>query len=413
MEFGAKKTENALKSFLDDVGIAWDGKLDRNEFALIEKEFLAIPNYKKYMDSIPTSTDLRFANVCNSIEADKAQLLWKRMRGLKKQKNQSWSNIGIDQILDLHNDGSLEAVTINFSVGQSNRFIGKTIKFSSTNPTFMTDSVEGMRFLNEQPDTKEIRKITQGDLNSDGKIDLVFFDYGEHDGKLHDGKVVVLLSQSDSYIWKELAAPQNLRIHTGTLIDIDSDGDLDIVYGAISSDSVRRTFFAFTNNNNSFSRAKISSPYRIYGKPWVSYNANDIDGDGHHDMIVERRQTKKNKDFGLQILWGSDQGLFKRTKVTQVKSNELGKKDILMDSIAVNKGETTDIYATFAEDNYQAGSKIVKYTFKGRTQINEVLIASGRFKTSSWINTVYPCKSGLKMFVMAGSGSNSMTDQMR
>ena len=66
----------------------------------------------------------------------------------------------------------------------------KKIKFSSTNIALMNDSTEGMTFLNDQPYTKEIRKITQGDLNSDRITDVVFFDYGEHDGSFHDGKVV-------------------------------------------------------------------------------------------------------------------------------------------------------------------------------------------------------------------------------
>ena len=34
------KTENAIKKFLSNKKIKWDGKFDGNEFALIEKEFL-------------------------------------------------------------------------------------------------------------------------------------------------------------------------------------------------------------------------------------------------------------------------------------------------------------------------------------------------------------------------------------
>ena len=409
------KTENAIKSFLSDAGVPWDGKFDDNEFALIEKDFLATPNYKRNMGSIPTSTDLRFANVCNGIETNKAYLLWGRMRRLEKRKNQSWSNIGIDQILDLHNDGSLEAVAINFSVGQHNRFIGKTIKFSSTNHNLKTNSIEGMTFLNEQPDTKEIRKITQGDLNSDGIIDMVFFDYGEHDGQLKDGKIIALLSQEGSYVWNDLGAEKGTRIHTGTLMDIDDDGDLDVVYGTNHSHKLfRNTILALKNEGNgNFSKARTPAPNNYIGTSWVSFNANDIDGDGHHDLIVEYAPdgNKRVKRFGVQIFWGSEPGIFKKINITRVK--KLDNMDLLMDSIAVNNGDTTDIYATFAEDNYQTGSKIIKYTFKGRNKINEVVIASSSFKTSNWINTVYPCKSGLKVFMMAGNGSTNILDQMR
>ena len=84
-----------------------------------------------------------------------------------------------------------------------------------------------------------------------------------------------------------------------------------------------------------------------------------------------------------------------------------------MDSIAVYRDLTTEIFAIFAENNYQEGTKIMKYTFNGRLQINETVIASGKFKTSSWINTVYPCQSGMKIFMMAGSGSNDIKDHMQ
>ena len=403
------KTENAVKKFLSDKEIMSHNKFDKKVFALIKKDFLMLPINQEKLGSIKTSTDIRISNLCNAIEADKHKILWKRMRQLKKKNTQHWSNIGIDQILDLNNDGTLEAVAINYSLS-ANRFHGKTIKFSSTDKALMTDSTEGITFLNEQPYTKEIRKLVPGDLNSDGIMDMVFFDYGEHDGSLHDGKVIALMSQRSSYIWKELSTPKNLRIHTGTLIDIDSDGDLDIVYGAVGNG--KNTIFALKNYDSNFTQTKPVSSIRIVGMPWVSFNSSDIDGDGHHDMIVERINTRTGS-FGMQILWGSSLGIFDKTKVTQVESAMLGKKDLLMDSLAINRGNTTEIYAVFAENNYQGGSKIVKYTFDGRKQIDEALLGSGRFKTSRWINTVYPCKSGLKMFMLAGSGATNIRDQMQ
>ena len=165
--------------------------------------------------------------------------------------------------------------------------------------------------------------------------------------------------------------------------------------------------------SGNFSKARTPAPNNYIGTSWVSFNANDIDGDGHHDLIVENAAdgNQRVKRFGVQIFWGSEPGIFKKINVTRVK--KLDNMDLLMDSIAVNNGDTTDIYATFAEDNYQTGSKIIKYTFKGRNKINEVVIASSSFKTSNWINTVYPCKSGLKVFMMAGNGSTNILDQMR
>ena len=42
------------------------------------------------------------------------------------------------------------------------------------------------------------------------------------------------MSVEGNYAWQVLDIPSDLRIHTGVLIDVDGDRDLDIVYGASS-----------------------------------------------------------------------------------------------------------------------------------------------------------------------------------
>ena len=64
-----KKTENALKSFLDDVGIAWDGKLDQKDMIALESSFKAKGLNFQSASKINsyTSTDNISVNFCNLI----------------------------------------------------------------------------------------------------------------------------------------------------------------------------------------------------------------------------------------------------------------------------------------------------------------------------------------------------------
>ena len=348
--------------------------------------------------NILTSTDIRYFSMCRAIEGRAASSLRRGIRALPRHAPQRYSNIGLDQLVDLFGDGDMDASAIMISFSNP-RYNGKNIKFFSTDPSENNNSREGISFLNEQPSTKEIRKITQGDLNGDGVVDLVFFDYGEHDGTLHDGKVVFLLSEGDNYRWEELRINGNLRIHTGTLMDIDNDRDLDILFG---SGGGQERISAYQNNGSgSFTKIRKPGPDSQLGDAWVSLNSSDIDQDGHHDLIAESHDPQ-SESFGVQVVWGSSKGLFgglfEGMKISQLQSIAVDGDDLLMDSIVIQTANGAEIYATFAADNYQAGSKIVRFNFSGRQQISSTLILDRYFDTSNWINTVYPCETGLKFF---------------
>jgi hypothetical protein len=348
--------------------------------------------------NILTSTDLRYQNMCRAIEGGAASSLRSGIRSLQRHPDQRFYNIGVDQITDLFGDGVFDASAALVS-DTSPKFHGRNIQIFSPNRAAMSNPREGISFLNEQPFTKEIRKVSQGDLNGDGVVDLVFFDYGEHDGTLHDGKVVLLLSEGDNYRWEELRIDGNLRIHTGTLMDIDNDRDLDILFGSVGS---QERIFAYQNNGSGgFTKIRKPGPDSQLGDAWVSLNSSDIDQDGYHDLIAESHNPQSD-NFGVQVVWGSSEGLFGGLfggmNISQLQSAAVDDGDLLMDSIVVQTDSGAEIYATFAADSYQAGSKIVRFNFSGRQQISSSLILNREFREIKWINTVYPCETGLKFF---------------
>ena len=259
----------------------------------------------------------------------------------------------------------------------------------------MNDRFNGIAFLNEQPTSKEIRKVLQGDLNADNIIDMAFIDYGEHDGPLHDGKVILLLSEGTSYRWHVIKSPPQLRIHTGAFIDIDNDNDLDLIIGAASPKS-GVGIFAFKNNGQGHFTQSSSPRSGALHEVWVSLDASDIDQDGYQDLIAER--VERNGKRGVQILWGSKWGVLRSVRTTQLASPDLGPDDLLMSAIVYRVGARSHILASLAAENYQGGTKIIVFEMAARQQTGAKLVLEGLGKTSTSINTFYPCRSGLKFF---------------
>ena len=396
-------SQNAVRNYARDKKLV-DGYPNSLLTALITEPGIGkFENVKLRL--LPTSTDLRYAMVCEGIDTGKTDKMFSVIRNLKQPgKHYSYENIGISIIADLYSDGILNGVT-RFHSYKTPRPLRKNIQFFSPIKKQMLSRSEGMLFANEQPATKEIRKLSQGDLNADGVVDLVFFDYGEHDGDLHDGQIIVLMSVEGNYAWQVLDIPSDLRIHTGVLIDVDGDRDLDIVYGASSRNGkYKNTIFGLKNDGlGAFKKFNTPKADSRNGWSWVSFNASDIDNDGHHDLIMEFRKWK-SRDHGTRILWGSDAGVFSRIDRTDIKSRIVKPRDILMDSIVVRDGASTHIYATYVANNYQAGTKFMKYSFKERNFVSEKLIVEpSEFRTQEWLNTIYPCVTGHKVFTFSKS----------
>jgi hypothetical protein len=354
-------------------------------------------------DRVVTSTDQRYHDMCNAFESGVTNELHDGITRLYKKWEQNYSNIGIDVIADLYGDGELEASSIQYSTTQP-RLYTQNIKFNSLVKSLNVDKTLGLKFLNEQPKSKEIRKIISGDVNSDNIIDLMFIDYGEHDGKVMDGKVIMLLSGSDGYRWSVLKTKaKKVRIHTGALIDIDNDNDLDLVLGA-GGKTPYNIHILENDGKGQFSALNGPRSTRI-GSGWVSFTASDIDNDGYHDLIMDWQKQGK---LGTQILWGGKYGLFKSLKITKMPYDHTSDKDLLMDAIPYDKSGQKNILFIYAADHYQSGTKLVNRVFSGREITESKLILHRKFRTSQWVNTIYPCQSGLKFHTFLNKTSQSV-----
>ena len=76
-------------------------------------------------------------------------------------------------------------------------------------------------------DTGRVKAVRAGDLDQDGDLDLVISCEGATDGKR--GIVCLLQSDSDGWQMRDVSGPDGIKFDHMKLLDIDADGDLDVL----------------------------------------------------------------------------------------------------------------------------------------------------------------------------------------
>jgi hypothetical protein len=391
-----KKTKSGFQKFLTEQGLQFDGTLDDEDFEFLNEIYSQSDLY------VPmASSDQRRLDVCDAILSKQGYALKSQMGKLGSYSSEAlFSEIGIDIFADLDGDGKYELISPMHSYSHP-RYFGKNIKIVSNSPEKMTidnktrNNLEGLLFKNEQPKTKEIREVLSGDLNGDKLTDLAFIDYGEHNNeKPNDGKIVLLISKKGGYNWEVISPkPSHVFIHTGALLDIDNDGDLDLIAGTVGNGT--RRMLAFKNDGDAnFTPTSAPRAGGKFGNGWASYSGTDVNNDGFHDLIMDyiNPQTRTR---GIQIVWGKSNGLLNRPEVSKLSSSHFAKNDRLQDAQILKDGNKSYIWATVVADGYKDGTKIIKYEIEDKRLTNSAIVLHEHFKANPWIDTTYSCDDGI------------------
>lgn len=151
-------------------------------------------------------------------------------------------------------------------------------------------------------------EMVLGDLNGDGQLDLAL---AHHDSYavmflFGDGNGGFALAPHSPVIMKEGQQPHTHGLNAG---DLNGDGKLDLV-SVNSGDNDLSV--AFADGNGGFTRA--ASPFAVEPSPYPGA-LGDLNGDGHLDIIstsVARRTPQQGASTGaLTVLFGDGRGDFR------------------------------------------------------------------------------------------------------
>lgn len=129
----------------------------------------------------------------------------------------------------------------------------------------------------------ESANVSVGDLNGDGNLDILLVK-GRHSPRVD--RVMLGDGRGGFSAIYDLGAAAD-RSYSGSLVDVDRDGDLDVV---ISNDSPDPKVVHLNDGRGNF---RVGG---TYGDPrWVTRNASvaDLNGDGLTDIIVANRSGRR------------------------------------------------------------------------------------------------------------------------
>ncbi len=153
-------------------------------------------------------------------------------------------------------------------------------------------------FSDNMPQATHARKTINCDFNGDGLDDLLIFDHG-YDADPFPGSQPKLIMQTSvgTFTWKKLADQTGFH-HGGAGADIDNDGDIDVFVGG------HDPFFYINDGNGNFEKVdnRFDRSMEMFTVELI-----DVDQDGFIDLLLAGHEFEGQK---TSIYWGSSSGSF-------------------------------------------------------------------------------------------------------
>ena len=281
-------TRRALEKFLGDNSSEWDGEFDDNEVSLINEVF------QRDNRSSIVSTEILEDNFCTAMADGSAAYSFFLKKNIREADGGGVLPVGERYILNaahfvkLNREQGYVLVTPIDELGEPPNEILPTM-FGL--PNEIPDNVYGYgKEVGLEIDQTNLAGVHEVDVDNDGDNDLVFVDYGEHDlNELKGGSISIAyyVAESARYEIVALDAPRQSN-HRSVVVDVDRDGDLDIVTAGKQHgrDSTRSRGFVtvFTNDGTGqFDENPRLLPRQQ--KRWF-VDARDFNGDGFADLVL-------------------------------------------------------------------------------------------------------------------------------
>lgn len=185
-----------------------------------------------------------------------------------------------------------------------------------------------------------------GDLNGDGNLDVVLVK-GRHWPLLSR---VLLGDGQGNFPTAYNLGKTPYRSYSGRLVDIDEDGDLDVI---LSNDAPDPKVVYLNNGKGQF------QPRSTYGRPeWETRNASvaDLNGDGRLDIIVANRPDKNPANYICLNLgkgrFGSSCISFSREPATTITPADFNHDGLIDLTVPHRDGGQSYVYLGGAKASY-------------------------------------------------------------
>ena len=187
--------------------------------------------------------------------------------------NNGISSVIMSHLSDLDNDGDLDTI-ISYPSGSSNSFI-------------WLENIDGLGTYGSQQIIMNtnlwMNDIYTGDLNGDGKMDIITASLGTGDVYWFEH-----LNGQGNFGPPQIIAPNEYGASSVYAVDIDNDGDLDVLSASFLNNRI--AWYENTDGQGNFGPQQIiiTSPNHMR-----DVYAADIDGDGDFDVLSASRDDNR------------------------------------------------------------------------------------------------------------------------
>lgn len=229
-----------------------------------------------------------------------------------------------------------------------------------------------------------LRKVAVADINKDGKDDLFLIAHGWDRPPFPGEKSLLLLSDGNQY----KAHDPGLEIgfwHSGAVGDLNNDGLADLL--AVTTSKGSNTI-AIQQKNGTFKKTSLSLGFSSNDKRVVAGEIIDVDQDGNRDIVVSSAFGSK-----LTILWGDGTGKFSKKSSVDVPRPFNHVVDINIGDFDGDGRKELVLLSTQGQDggksNFYKGYAVMLVSVSKR-QIGKLKTIESN-KNARWFPWIYSC----------------------
>lgn len=251
-----------------------------------------------------------------------------------------------------------------------------------------------------------------GDLNEDGRPDLVVVQYGSRDA------ISVLVNTSAAGTLSFSDSPMVLMGSETTcaaLGDLDGDGHLDVMTANIGSSALGSLSYRVGNGDGTFTPPFLQDPYYVFaGDLPTSLALGDLNGDGKLDVAVTYAAATGLSASKVGVLINAGPGTYQPVSFEPVKFYGVGSTTMSLALGDYNRDGELDVAVGLVEKNSVSillNNGTGKFTTKGRVNYPvgqmPIAVTAADFNSDSKLDLAAANLDSMSLSILLGNGNGT------